>query len=84
MARRIIGEDSFAEIYMSTPMEECERRDRKGLYKKAREGEIPNFTGVGSPYEIPEDPDIEIDTTGEEAAEIAQRLYDKLKDRFHE
>jgi len=61
-AREIIGE-SFVEIFVSTPLEECENRDVKGLYKKSRNGEIPNFTGVSSPYEIPKKPDITIDTS---------------------
>ncbi|WP_345788497.1 adenylyl-sulfate kinase [Desulfosporosinus acidiphilus] len=61
-ARRIIGKE-FVEIYVSTPLEECEKRDVKGLYKKARAGEIPNFTGISSPYEAPDNPDIEIDTS---------------------
>ena len=51
-AREIIG-DAFMEVYVSTPMEECERRDVKGLYKKARNGELDHFTGVTSPYEVP-------------------------------
>ncbi|RDU24297.1 adenylyl-sulfate kinase [Anaerosacchariphilus polymeriproducens] len=62
-AREIIG-DCFVEVYVSTPLEECEKRDVKGLYKKGRTGEIPNFTGISSPYEPPENPDIVIDTTG--------------------
>ena len=53
-AREIIGDDSFIEVYVSTPVEECEKRDVKGLYKKARTGEIPNFTGISSPYEAPD------------------------------
>ncbi len=61
-AREIVGGD-FIEIYVSTPIEECERRDVKGLYKKARAGEIPNFTGISSPYEEPDSPDIAIDTS---------------------
>lgn len=61
-AREIVGGD-FIEIYVSTPIEECERRDVKGLYKKARAGEIPNFTGISSPYEEPDFPDIAIDTS---------------------
>ncbi|MCX7923529.1 MAG: adenylyl-sulfate kinase [Clostridia bacterium] len=61
-AKEIIG-DEFIEIYVSTSLEECEKRDVKGLYKQAREGEIPNFTGVSSPYEKPSNPDIEIDTS---------------------
>ncbi|MGP4038805.1 adenylyl-sulfate kinase [Gracilibacillus sp. D59] len=61
-AREIIG-DSYVEIFVSTPLEVCEERDVKGLYKKARAGEIPNFTGISSPYEKPENPEIEIDTS---------------------
>ena len=61
-AKDIIGED-FIEIYVNTPLEECEKRDAKGLYKKARSGEIPNFTGVSSPYEPPRNPQITIDTS---------------------
>ena len=71
-AREIIGSTSFVEIYVSTPLEECERRDVKGLYKKARSGQIPNFTGISSPYEPPVHAEIEIDTsrcTLEEAAD---------------
>lgn len=61
-AREVIGEE-YIEIFVSTPLEECEKRDVKGLYKKARAGEIPNFTGISSPYEAPENPEIEIDTS---------------------
>lgn len=61
-AKEIIG-DGFIEIYVSTPLEVCEKRDVKGLYEKARLGEIPNFTGISSPYEPPTNPNIEIDTT---------------------
>lgn len=71
-AREIIGSGSFIEIYVSTPLEECERRDVKGLYKKARSGQIPNFTGISSPYEPPGNAEVEIDTsrcTLEEAAD---------------
>jgi len=60
-ARKIIGEN-FYEIYVSASLEVCENRDVKGLYKKARTGEIPNFTGVSDPYEIPENPEIIVDT----------------------
>ena len=63
-AKDIIGHDNFIEIYVSTPIEECEKRDVKGLYKKARNGEIPNFSGISSPYEPPLEAQIEIDTTG--------------------
>ena len=85
-ARKIIGEDNFIEIYVSTPIEECEKRDVKGLYKKARNGEIPNFTGISSPYEAPVHAEIVLDTTEltlEEAAkyvlgEIEQYINSKI------
>ncbi len=60
-AKQIIGEDSFVEVFISTSLEECEKRDVKGLYQKARNGEIPNFTGISSPYEKPEKPALELD-----------------------
>jgi bifunctional enzyme CysN/CysC len=73
MARELVGEREFVEVFVDTPLAEAERRDVKGLYKKARAGELKNFTGVDSPYEPPEHPEIHIDTTRlspEEAAEI--------------
>jgi adenylylsulfate kinase len=57
-ARQIIGKNQFIEVYVSTPVEICEQRDPKGLYKKARAGEIPQFTGISDPYEVPESPDL--------------------------
>lgn len=77
-ARMIIGEENFVEIYVSTPLEECEKRDVKGLYKKARSGEIPNFTGISSPYEAPEDAEIVIDTTGLRLEEAAKYVFDQI------
>ncbi len=62
MAKNIIGEDNFIEVYVNAPVEVCEQRDVKGLYKKAREGKIKNFTGIDAPFEEPESPDIEIRT----------------------
>lgn len=76
-AKQIIG-DSFFEIYVSTPLEECARRDVKGLYKKALEGKIADFTGVSSPYEIPRHPDITIDTTDADAEALADRIIEKI------
>ena len=61
-ARAVIGDASFFEVYVSTALEECERRDPKNLYKKARKGELDEFTGISSPYEIPESPDMDVDT----------------------
>ncbi len=77
-AREIIGE-AFIEVYVSTPLEECERRDVKGLYKKARSGELANFTGVSSPYEVPEHPDIVIDTSKGTMDECAEDLLSQLE-----
>ena len=77
-AKEIIG-DGFIEIYVSTPLEECERRDVKGLYKKARSGEIPNFTGISSPYEPPQNPYIQINTTDMEISEAADIVLDEIK-----
>jgi adenylylsulfate kinase len=62
LAKNIIGEDNFIEIYVNTPLEVCEARDIKGLYKKAREGKIKNFTGIDAPFEAPENPAVEIKT----------------------
>lgn len=74
MAREIIGHDNFIEVYVSTPLEVCEERDVKGLYKKARENKIPNFTGISSPYEVPENPELTIDTSGCTVEEAVEEL----------
>lgn len=73
MARALMQEGEFIEIHVDTPLEVAEARDVKGLYKKARSGQLKNFTGIDSPYEAPENPEITVDTTtmnAEEAAEI--------------
>lgn len=77
-AREIIGDDFF-EVYVSTPIEECEKRDVKGLYRKARNGEIPNFTGVTSPYEVPEMPDMEINTQEISIENAVNAIIEKLE-----
>lgn len=79
-ARNFVRElcDDFTEIYISTPYDECERRDVKGLYKKARAGEIKNFTGLDDPYESPEGPELEIDTTDLTLDEAVQRVIDYM------
>ena len=74
MVRSLIPQGRFIEIHVHTPLEECERRDPKGLYKKARQGEIPNFTGIDAPYEAPENPEIRIDTLTHSAAESAELI----------
>ena len=63
MARTIIGPADFREIYVATPLDECERRDVKGLYARARRGEVKDFTGISAPFEAPEHPDLVLDTT---------------------
>ena len=78
-AKEIIGKDSFVEVYISTPIEECERRDVKGLYKKARAGQIADFSGISSPYEEPQNPDIEVDTTKKSIDETVDYLFSELK-----
>ena len=65
----------FIEIYISTPLEECEKRDVKGLYKLVREGKIKNFTGINDPYEIPENPDIIIDTSKKSILECIDQIF---------
>lgn len=74
MAAEIIGRNDFKEIYISTPLEECERRDVKGLYAKARLGEIKNFTGISSPFEAPVNPDLSIDTSAVSLEESVRML----------
>ena len=81
MARDLVGEDEFIEIYVDTPLETCEARDPKGLYKLARAGKLPNLTGLGSPYEPPENPDISLDGGGQKPADLAEQVLDVLRRR---
>lgn len=71
----------FLLVHVSTPLEECERRDRKGLYAAARRGEVADFTGISSPYEVPEDADLRLDTTGEDVAALRNAVLDMLQTR---
>lgn len=73
--------DDFTEVYISTPLIECERRDVKGLYQKAREGKIDNFTGISDPYEEPENPELTIDTTNITVDEAVQKVLDYLSSK---
>lgn len=73
-AKSIIGEENFVEVYINAPIEVCEDRDVKGLYKKARAGEIKGFTGIDSPYEAPENPDFEIKTNENTVEEAVEKL----------
>ena len=78
MVRAMLDEGEFVEVFVDTPLEVCEQRDVKGLYAKARAGELPNFTGISSPYEAPQDPEIRIDTTALSAEEAAEQIIDYL------
>ena len=74
MARDIIGEEDFMEVFIATPLEECEKRDVKGLYARARKGEIKEFTGISAPFEEPEDPAVRIDTSRLSLEESVRRI----------
>ncbi len=78
MARDLLGKDEFIEVFVDTPLRVAEERDPKGLYRKARRGEIKNFTGIDSPYEEPEAPEIRIETTSVSAEEAAARIISEL------
>ena len=79
LVRELVQAHEFIEIYMDTSLEECERRDPKGLYKKARKGEIKNFTGVDSDYEIPESAEVIIDSVALNIEECAEQVIQYLK-----
>ena len=74
----MVGEGDFIEIFVDTPLAEAERRDTKGLYRKARAGKLANFTGVDSPYEAPEAPEIRIDTMAMDAEAAADLIVRHL------
>jgi len=78
MAKRIIGKDDYIEIYVNAPLEVCEDRDVKGLYSKARRGEIKDFTGIDSPFEEPLNPDVEVNTDIQTAKESVQQILDHI------
>jgi bifunctional enzyme CysN/CysC len=80
MARNLVAEGEFIEVYVDTPLAEAEKRDMKGLYKKARRGELKNFTGIDSPYEAPEHPEIRIDTMATTAEQAAELIFAELAD----
>jgi adenylylsulfate kinase len=77
----LVSENDFIEIYCNTPLEICEQRDIKGLYKKARAGEIKNYTGISSPYEPPENPDLELDTAGKSVEYNVEKVLELLEKR---
>ena len=78
MVREMLSDGAFVEIFVDVPLEEAERRDPKGLYAKARSGAIPNFTGIGSPYEPPESPEIRIDSVAMDADQAADEIIRSL------
>src|SRR5690554_1228950 len=80
--RGIVGGNNFIEVFVNTPIEECERRDVKGLYEKARKGEIQNFTGINAPYEVPLAADIEVDTTNQNLEEIVNLIIKQILEKI--
>ena len=82
MAANIIGKDDFLEVYVSTPIEECERRDVKVLYAKARRGEIKNFTGISAPFEAPAHPALTLDTSALSLEESVNKLLELILPRI--
>ncbi|MQU71307.1 adenylyl-sulfate kinase, partial [Sinorhizobium meliloti] len=84
MARELMEEGEFIEIFVDTPLDECARRDPKGLYEKALAGKIANFTGVSSPYEAPENPELHIRTVGHEPTDLALAIEEFLERRMED
>ena len=82
-ARDLVGSDNFIEVYVDCPLEVCEERDVKGLYKKARAGEIKNFTGINSPFEIPEKPDVILNTAKNSLDDCLKKLIVEIEPRIN-
>ena len=80
--KSIVKDVNFVEVYINTSVEECERRDVKGLYKKARAGEIKNMTGISAPYEAPENPDIEIETEKVSVETAVEQILDYIRPKL--
>ena len=78
MARSLFGEDGFIEVFVDTPIELCEQRDVKGLYAKARRGELPNFTGISSPYEAPENPELHLRTAEQDLDAMVDAILKRI------
>jgi adenylylsulfate kinase len=81
LARELLSHDEFIEIYVKCALEECEKRDPKGLYEKAREGKIPEFTGISAPYEAPENPELIVSTDELSIPEAVDKIFNYLKNR---
>lgn len=82
LARKTVGADRFTEVYINCPLHVCEQRDTKGLYAKARQGLIPDFTGVSAPYEVPAEPDVEVQTAEESIEDSLCRLIGFVEPRL--
>jgi len=80
--KEIVGKENYIEVFVNTPLDVCEQRDVKGLYKKARCGELKNFTGISSPYETPINPLIEIDTVNESPEQAVQKILFMIKNKL--
>ena len=78
MARELFAEGEFIEVFVDTPLEVAEARDTKGLYAKARAGKIPNFTGIDSPYEAPEHPELQLDTVTQTVEALAEQVVREI------
>lgn len=83
LVKQIVGEENYFEVFLSTSLEVCEKRDVKGLYKKARNGEIQNFTGISSKYERPSNPNIEIDTSSLSIEDSVQLIHETIKNKLN-
>ena len=81
MARTLLAPGEFIEVHVDTPLDVAEQRDVKGLYRKARRGELKHFTGIDSPYEAPETPELRVDTVVATADEAAERVIATLRER---
>jgi bifunctional enzyme CysN/CysC len=81
MVRELVAADEFIEVFVDTALDECMRRDPKGLYARAREGKIKNFTGIDSPYEPPENAEVVVNTGECTAEEAARRVLEALRER---
>lgn len=81
--RATVGTNNYFEVFVNTPIEECEKRDVKGLYAKARKGQIKDFTGINAPYETPKNPDIEIDTTKVSVEDSVEIIFKAIANKLH-
>ncbi|RFU67641.1 adenylyl-sulfate kinase [Peribacillus saganii] len=81
LVRSLLNEDEFVEVFVKCPLEECEKRDPKGLYEKARQGKIPEFTGISSPYEEPANPELVIETNQHTIEECVNQVIEYLRNR---